>query len=65
MAKRAAAKAAAKPPEPIGDMDGVMGLDLARAPLSAAMQAYFDKCREKIGFVPNVLAAYAHDMAKL
>ncbi len=29
------------------------------------MQAYFDKCREKIGFVPNVLLAYAHDSAKL
>jgi uncharacterized peroxidase-related enzyme len=29
------------------------------------MAAYFDKCREKIGFVPNVLAAYAHDMGKL
>src|SRR5262249_45949785 len=29
------------------------------------MQAYFDKCREKLGFVPNVLKAYAFDMAKL
>jgi uncharacterized peroxidase-related enzyme len=27
--------------------------------------AYFDKCRDKLGFVPNVLIAYAHDMAKL
>jgi uncharacterized peroxidase-related enzyme len=40
-------------------------LSLDQAPLSQAMAAYFDKCREKIGFVPNVLAAYAHDMAKL
>ena len=29
------------------------------------MAAYFDKCRAKLGFVPNVLTAYAHDMAKL
>jgi uncharacterized peroxidase-related enzyme len=29
------------------------------------MAAYFDKCLEKIGFVPNVLQAYTHDMAKL
>jgi uncharacterized peroxidase-related enzyme len=27
--------------------------------------AYFDKCREKLGFVPNVLRAYAFDNAKL
>ena len=29
------------------------------------MQAYFEKCQEKLGFVPNVLLAYAFDMAKL
>src|SRR5262245_66408864 len=29
------------------------------------MAAYFDKCREKLGFVPNVLQAYAFDAAKL
>ncbi len=29
------------------------------------MAAYFDKCLEKIGFVPNVLTAYAFDNAKL
>src|SRR5512145_2516192 len=27
--------------------------------------AYFAKCEEKLGFVPNVLAAYAFDNAKL
>ncbi|MGX7705342.1 peroxidase-related enzyme [Methylobacterium sp. Gmos1] len=44
----------------------VMALDLPPAPdLSPEMRAYFDKCREKIGFVPNVLLAYAHDSAKL
>jgi uncharacterized peroxidase-related enzyme len=43
----------------------VMALDLPRAPLSPAMQELFDKCTEKLGFVPHVLLAYAHDMAKL
>ena len=40
-------------------------LDLPEAELSPAMTAYFDKCRSKIGFVPNVLQAYAHDNARL
>lgn len=40
-------------------------LDLPAAEFSPAMAAYFAKCEEKIGFVPNVLAAYAFDMAKL
>jgi uncharacterized peroxidase-related enzyme len=42
-----------------------MALDLPQAPLSPAMEAYFRKCEEKIGYVPNVLRAYAHDMPKL
>jgi len=29
------------------------------------MEPYFAKCEEKLGFVPNVLQAYAFDMAKL
>ena len=29
------------------------------------MAAYFNKCEEKLGFVPNVLRAYAFDMPKL
>ncbi len=29
------------------------------------MEAYFAKCQEKLGFVPNVLKAYAFDMPKL
>jgi uncharacterized peroxidase-related enzyme len=33
--------------------------------LSPEMQAYFSKCQEKLGFVPNVLKAYAFDMTKL
>jgi len=43
----------------------VMALDLPPGTLSPAMQAYFEKCREKLGFVPNVLLAYAFDNAKL
>ena len=40
-------------------------LDLRQGELSDGMKAYFAKCDEKIGFVPNVLLAYAHDNAKL
>lgn len=43
----------------------VVALELAQAPLSPEMAAYFAKCEEKIGFVPNVLKAYAHNDAKL
>jgi uncharacterized peroxidase-related enzyme len=43
----------------------VTALALAAGELSPDMQAYFDKCLEKIGFVPNVLTAYALDNAKL
>ena len=35
------------------------------AALSPAMQAYFARCREKLGLVPNVLRAHAFDEAKL
>ena len=52
-------------PRPQASRDAPMDLDLPPAPPTREMAAYFDKCREKIGFVPNVLAAYAHDMAKL
>jgi uncharacterized peroxidase-related enzyme len=41
-------------------------LDLAPvAPLSEATRAYFAKCEEKLGLVPNVLRAYAFDEKKL
>jgi uncharacterized peroxidase-related enzyme len=43
----------------------VIVLDLGSAPLSPAMTAYFKKCQEKLGFIPNVLAAYAFDSVKL
>jgi len=35
------------------------------APLPERTQAYFDKCVEKIGFIPNVLRAHAFDIGKL
>ena len=34
-------------------------------PLSEQTQAYFAKCEEKLGLVPNVLAAYAFNEKKL
>ncbi len=41
-------------------------LDLGRGQrLDPDNAAYFAKCEEKVGFVPNVLAAYAFDNAKL
>lgn len=43
----------------------VMALSLPQAELSEPMQAYFAKCEEKLGYIPNVLAAYSHDDAKL
>ena len=43
----------------------ITALKLPAAELSPATQAYFKKCEEKLGFVPNVLAAYAFDNAKL
>jgi uncharacterized peroxidase-related enzyme len=55
----------ASPQGPIGDDRPVIALDLPPAKLSPAMAAYFKKCEEKLGFVPNVLAAYAFDNAKL
>lgn len=46
--------------------DKVTALDLGPdAKLEPELQAYFDKCTEKLGFVPNVLRAYAFDNAKL
>jgi uncharacterized peroxidase-related enzyme len=43
----------------------ITALKLPVAPLSPEMAAYFAKCEEKLGFVPNVLKAYGFDMAKL
>jgi uncharacterized peroxidase-related enzyme len=46
------------------DID-IIALALKPDTLSADMDAYFAKCRDKLGFVPNVLSAYAFDNAKL
>jgi uncharacterized peroxidase-related enzyme len=58
-----------KPQPPKSPADGddtvITALTLPAAELTPAMRGYFDKCMEKLGFVPNVLAAYAFDMAKL
>jgi uncharacterized peroxidase-related enzyme len=48
-----------------GDDTVTTALKLGGAELTPAMQAYFDKCTEKLGFIPNVLKAYAFDMPKL
>ncbi|MEZ5843263.1 MAG: peroxidase-related enzyme [Hyphomicrobiaceae bacterium] len=46
--------------------DRPTALDLGPdAELSPELRAYFDKCLDKLGFVPNVLRAYAFDNAKL
>ena len=44
----------------------VIALELeGECDLSAEQQAYFAKCDEKLGFVPNVLKAYAFNPTKL
>jgi uncharacterized peroxidase-related enzyme len=68
-ARKAAAKGSGRVepglrPEPQADIPAT-ALDLPQGELSDAMRAYFAKCEEKIGFVPNVLKAYSHDNAKL
>lgn len=60
-----AAKPADMPAQPVPDDKPIVALDLGSAGLSPAMQAYFQKCQDKLGFIPNVLAAYAFDSAKL
>jgi uncharacterized peroxidase-related enzyme len=69
-AKPAAKAAAAKPiplkaAPPAADDTPVIALNLEQAKLSPAMASYFKKCQDKLGFVPNVLVAYAFDMTKL
>src|ERR1700682_3786550 len=64
-ADQAKAKAKPRPSAAAGDDTKITALTLEPAPLSPEMAAYFAKCEEKLGFVPNVLKAYAFDMAKL
>jgi uncharacterized peroxidase-related enzyme len=58
-AKKTRASAAAT------DDTTITALNLPPQPPSPDMAEYFAKCREKLGFVPNVLKAYAFDMSKL
>ena len=43
----------------------ITALTLKPAKLTPDMAAYFKLCEEKLGFVPNVLKAFAFDMGKL
>ncbi len=54
-----------RPSATAGDDTAITALDLPPETLSPEMAAYFAKCEEKLGFVPNVLKAYAFDMKKL
>jgi len=63
--KPSAKPAPLKPVPAVADDVPVIALNLEPAKLTPAMAAYFRKCQDKLGFVPNVLAAYAFDMAKL
>jgi uncharacterized peroxidase-related enzyme len=61
MMKALAARQAGQP----ADDAPVIALNLPGAKLSPGMAAYFKKCQDKLGFVPNVLVAYAFDNTKL
>ena len=63
--KPAVKPVALKPPPAVADDVPVIALNLEPAELSPAMAAYFKKCQDKLGFVPNVLLAYTFDMTKL
>jgi uncharacterized peroxidase-related enzyme len=64
--RKAVRTASKAPPGAAADDDKtITALQLAPGPLSPEMAAYFAKCDEKLGFIPNVLKAYAFDMAKL
>jgi len=59
-------KPAAAKPVPLAAADApIIALNLPTAKLTPAMAAYFKKCQDKLGFIPNVLVAYAFDMVKL
>jgi uncharacterized peroxidase-related enzyme len=72
--RRKSSNIKARPGKPVGapvprqtatDDTEITALSLQRGKLSPEMQGYFAKCTEKLGFVPNVLEAYAFDNAKL
>jgi uncharacterized peroxidase-related enzyme len=55
----------ARPSASAKDDAEITALKLPPQPLTPEMAAYFRKCEEKLGFIPNVLKAYTFDMAKL
>jgi uncharacterized peroxidase-related enzyme len=57
--------AKARPSAAADDDTVITALQLPPQPLTPDMAAYFGKCEEKLGFVPNVLKAYAFDSTKL
>jgi uncharacterized peroxidase-related enzyme len=63
--KQEAKPASASASATSGDDTIITALDLKPTTLTPDMEAYFKKCEEKLGFVPNVLKAYAFDTAKL
>jgi uncharacterized peroxidase-related enzyme len=63
--KPAAKPTPLKPALAAADDAPVIALNLPAAKLSPAMSAYFKKCQDRLGFVPNVLLAYAFDNTKL
>src|SRR5215467_1499906 len=52
-------------PAAADDDRNITAMRLKSAELTPEMAAYFGKCEEKLGFIPNVLKAYAFDMQKL
>jgi uncharacterized peroxidase-related enzyme len=62
---KGSAKVSTKPAPALADDMPIIALKLDAGKLSPNMAAYFKKCQDKLGFVPNVLAAYAFDNAKL
>ena len=64
-APSAKAKPKPRPSAAANDDTEIIALNLPPAQLPSDMAAYFAKCEEKLGFVPNVLKAYAFDPAKL
>jgi uncharacterized peroxidase-related enzyme len=62
---KSAGPAPAVEPQTARDDTEITALSLRRGKLSPAMDGYFGKCMDKLGFVPNVLSAYAFDNAKL
>jgi uncharacterized peroxidase-related enzyme len=60
-----AKKTKPEPSQTALDDTEIIALALKQGALSPGMQSYFNKCTEKLGFIPNVLQAYAFDNAKL